>query len=151
MHCPGSFGRQDLRRHSALWESALLLNFLLFVTSCSLFLGSRRVVGTIDPSAVGTILVPRSVTTGQTFVVSVGTNGGGCVSPEGAEVRVSGLLAEIIPYDRVRTDLPCDLALHWYPRDVLLRFDSPGLATIQIIGQGEQGKEEIFERQVEVK
>lgn len=88
----------------------------------------------------------------------VTTSYGGCTKPGETSVNVSGLRAEIRPYNR--WDLTwkdlwggrwCPLVARAVTRRILLRFDSQRVATIRIIGRGGHGQEVIHERQVEVK
>jgi hypothetical protein len=90
----------------------------------------------------------------QEFVVALTTLAGGCTRPGKTRVEISGLRAEIHPYNRTPLSLWgqwCDLVIRAYPRQVRLRFDSPGVAIIRVIGRGSQGESQLIERHVEVR
>ena len=90
----------------------------------------------------------------QEFVVSVTTSYGGRIEPGPTRVTVSGLKAEIHPYNRTRVNLWkwwSDLVERGETRQIPLRFDAPGVATIQIIGRTSQRESQLIERHVEIK
>jgi hypothetical protein len=93
----------------------------------------------------GLIDAPAVVRAGQDFTVTVRTFGGGCVSAAGASVtyhRPPALdLAVVVPYDntRVPAGVACTSDLRRAPRDVTLRFTTPGAATIRVEGRREPG------------
>jgi len=142
--------RQRVQGYWQRMSAAVVFITVLIVTSCSFLTGSRRIVGKIDPPNLSILRAPSAVKAKQTFVISVTTAGGGCVTPEGAEVHVSRLTAEVTPYDRVRGNV-CDAALHGFPRDVTLQFDSPGLATVRVIGVNQTGERVVVESQILVR
>jgi hypothetical protein len=97
----------------------------------------------------------RPLSVGEKFVVIVSTESGGCTKAVETEVKVDGLRAEIRPYNQTRRELwtttICTLVLVTNYREIPLRFDTPGMATIQVFGQSEHGPEMIRERQIEVR
>ena len=100
----------------------------------------ERTLGTIDPSGRGPmspLIAPAHVKAGAEFTVIVATVGSStCTRADGAEVRVIGLFAEIVPYDRrapAGTACTDDLASN--PHEVRLRFAKPGEATIRVVGR----------------
>jgi hypothetical protein len=96
----------------------------------------------------------KPVSVKEEFLVVVTTVAGGCTEPGETRVKVSGLRAEIRPYNRIRRSLGGRRCLRYrqdITRHIPLRFDAPGVATIQVIGQGQRGESQLIERQVQVK
>ncbi|HYW07902.1 MAG TPA: hypothetical protein VE913_13160 [Longimicrobium sp.] len=79
--------------------------------------------------------VPQRVTAGEQFTASVTVFAGGCTRGVGrADARVAGNTAEIRLFmDRVEAE-SCPANLLLLRRDVRLRFDTPGEATVRVIG-----------------
>jgi hypothetical protein len=105
----------------------------------------------VDSSAFVESLGFRPVVVRQEFVVMVATTYGGCTRPGETNVSVSGLKAEIRPYNRIPISLWeqwCSLVLRASTHQIPLRFDSPGKATVRVVGRGAQGQKVVFERQV---
>jgi len=109
------------------------------------------VIGEIGGLPTRILQAPEAVRVGEEFIVTVTTLTGGRIVPNGAEVRVHELAAEITPYDRILT------GTGWYvdrqvlsPHEVRLQFNSPGLATIRVIGVNQTGERAIVESQIVV-
>ncbi len=99
-----------------------------------------RAVGFIDSGGIATtpLAVPDTVQARVPFAVTVSTFGStGCIRPDLSQVQVAGLVADITPYDSVWSNTPpCPPGWQSYPRAVELRFDSAGVARIQLHGRG---------------
>ena len=97
----------------------------------------KRVLGTIafydDPVE---IILPAAVARGETLIVAVTTYGGGCLKQGDTEVRVTGLEAQITPYDLATSvpEYPCTADLAFYTHTAELRFTETGEARIQVTG-----------------
>jgi hypothetical protein len=118
-------------------------------------LTTRRVVGSIPnhPQAeLEVIRAPERVAVNQAFAITVITYGSSsCITPEGADVAVTGRVAVVTPYDRVpRGEVACtdDLAPH--PRPVRITFAEPGPALIRVVGTALDGAPATHERQITV-
>jgi len=84
------------------------------------------------------IAAPEAVGRGLAFEVSVGTFGGGCTRIIGrTETKVSGMLAEIRPYNETWRDRVCPSNIVILRHTTSLRFDEAGVATIRIVGDQE--------------
>jgi hypothetical protein len=83
------------------------------------------------------IEAPATVRAGEPFRVRVVTIGAAlCWQPDGAVVEREGMTARITAWDRVPDEMElCALALGELPREVTLTFDSPGTATIRLVGR----------------
>ena len=111
----------------------------LALASCGSITGAERGIGTIltddQAGGLGTLVVPDTVAAGVSFTARVTTFGSSsCTQPDGATVRVAGAVAEITPYDRRATGGVCTADIHPFPRDVQLRFASPGPAVVRVRG-----------------
>jgi hypothetical protein len=98
----------------------------------------EREVGAIEIGLAqpAPIRLPETVQRGVPFVATVATFGSGtCTRPDGAEVHVSGLIAEVTPYDLKATRGACTDDLVPYPREVSLRFDQAGEALVRVLGR----------------
>ena len=103
-----------------------------------------RVVGVISPGrgAPSAAAVPDTVRAGVPFEVRVTTYGSGsCTRPDGAAVRVAGLVAEVTPYDREPTRGACTDDIAAYPRPAAVRFDVPGQAVVRVIGRASRNSD----------
>jgi hypothetical protein len=96
---------------------------------------TRLVVGRLATPASAALQAPDTVLVGARFTATVVTHGTPCETPAGGEVRVTGLVATITPYD-MRYDSTCELILVAHPRAVPLRFDVPGTAVVRTAGAG---------------
>lgn len=97
-----------------------------------------RVVGVISVALAPPrpLAVPDTVRAGVAFEVQVTTYGSGsCTRPDGAAVRVAGLVAEVTPYDRDPTQAACTEDLRAYPRPATIRFDAVGQAVVRVRGR----------------
>ena len=117
--------------------------------------GWERGVGSISTtgSPSGSLVVPDTVQAGVAFTARVTTFGSSsCTRADGAEVRVARSVAEITPYDLEATgNATCTADLAPFPRDVQVRFDAVGTATVRVRGRPEQGAERVVERTVVVR
>ena len=84
---------------------------------------------------------PDTVTAGRPFAAIVFTYGSSsCTTPDGADVSISGLTAEVVPYDRIPTgSVPCTADFAQRPHAVTLRFDTVGTAALTVRGEGFSG------------
>ena len=118
---------------------------LALVFGCSSILGPDtdewvREVGQLAPelSSIQMLRLPVEAEAGMAFDITVTTVGSSsCTRADGAEVVVSGLVADVTPWDRVAPQgTACTADLAGFPRDVTLRFDVAGTATIRLHGRG---------------
>ena len=126
----------------------LCLILALVVAACSAEETARpgrsvRRVATIqyDRGSVS-LAVPATARVGEPIPVVVTTYGDGCHREDSTEVHVTGLRAEVVPYQRVytpRADEGCALALHVNPRLVRVVFRAAGRATVRVTGRAELG------------
>jgi hypothetical protein len=80
-------------------------------------------------------VAPDSVASGVAFDIVVNTAGTtGCWQPDGAEVSLSGLAAEVVPYDRV-VGPNCADAPSVLSRTLSLTFEERGEALIRVTGR----------------
>ena len=116
-------------------------------------------VGVIGPAldrAAEVVTAPASVRAGNDFTVTVSTFGNGCVTAAGASVTYRGAqqnVAVIVPFDNygAPAELVCTDILNRPGRDVRLRFNTPGTATIRVEGRrGEDGGRAVIEVPVTV-
>ena len=101
---------------------------------------TTRVVGVIGLGDSRTVVLeaPDSMRLGEATQVRVTTYGSGsCTRAAGAELRVTGLVAEITPIDREQRSGACTSDLRSYARDVGVRFDVAGVATIRVRGRSQ--------------
>lgn len=87
------------------------------------------------------------------FRVSVITSYGAWIESGPTQVKVSDLKAEIRPYNRKRFSLwgkTYALVVRGETRQIPLRFDTPGVATIQFIGRTFHGESQLIERHVKI-
>ena len=118
--------------------SRLAICFVL-LGACSILTGPerRRVIGVIDPeSGLVSLRAPDTAAARTPFEVTVTTYGSStCTRADGAEVSVTGVIAEIVPYDFERVEGTCTADLAPFPRDVALRFDTAGEAVVRVRGR----------------
>jgi hypothetical protein len=112
---------------------------LVLLAGCGTVLdpeGWHREVGmTGDGGAAPPIALPASAKRGVAFEARVTTYGSSsCTRPDGAEVRVRGLVADVTPYDSIFRGT-CTADLRSFPRAVTLRFDEAGEATVRVNGR----------------
>jgi hypothetical protein len=109
----------------------------------------RRVVGQIEPSlsSVQAVRVPAAAVVNVPFSITINTVGSStCTRADGAAAAVAGQLALVTPYDRIAPDgTGCTRDLRAFPRDVSLRFSSPGEARIRVQARGLDHRTLIFE------
>jgi hypothetical protein len=102
--------------------------------------GWQRVVGVIDIGgfpAPAPINLPAQIRAGVPFEATVVTWGSGsCTRPDGYERRLLADGLEITPFDRERVGpgVICTDDLRAYGRTVPIRLDTPGEATIRVVG-----------------
>ena len=100
-------------------------------------------VGVIGPAldqAEEVVAAPASLRAGHDFTVTVSTFGNGCVTAAGAAVTYHGPqrnVAVVVPFDNygAPAELVCTDILNRPARDVRLRFNTPGVATIRVEGR----------------
>ena len=125
---------------SARWLAAVLS--LALLPSCSrsptegdvlqdVVIGRIDLGGTLDR----VLIAPSSTRAGELFMVTVSTFGGGCTSAAGAEVVVREMVATITPYDQELRGVPCTEELRTFSRQVSVRFERAGEATIVVRGR----------------
>lgn len=98
----------------------------------------HRVIGFVSADReYKSLEVPDSVTAGIPFTVTVATYGSSCLRPDGAEVSVVGMVAEIIAYDREpRGDIACPDDWRAFPRAVTVVLPTPGAGVVRLQGRG---------------
>lgn len=98
-----------------------------------------RVIGVIDAgqSSPQVIDAPTEASLGQSFSVTVSTFGNSCVTADGADVAIDGLVATITPYDVVVAGVNCLDYSNAYPRVLQLNFGQAGAATIRVKGRSD--------------
>ena len=104
--------------------------------------------GSLDVPSEGLVGVPVSFT--------VVTAGGGCVRQGDTEVRIAGLVADVMPYDSVYVNLPSNMActdeLMPLRHNVSFTFASAGTATVRIHGFTPPGRSPVvYERTVGIR
>ena len=95
-----------------------------------------------EPLFTGTIAAPDTIQRGSSFDVRIQTFGGGCTrSTAGADLAFNGQVAEIRPHNVTQTEhgTTCSADLLFLYDVVPVHFDSPGTATIRVIGQRQDG------------
>lgn len=123
--------------HPRHLRPALVLAAFTLLSACDGLVdgsGWRRQVGSISETS-STLQMPASVQRGVAFTATVTTTGSSsCTRADGAEVTVSGLLAEVTPYDRKAIGSLCTTDVAQFPRPVTLRFDQAGDAVVRVQG-----------------
>ncbi|HEU4699809.1 MAG TPA: hypothetical protein VFS40_11560 [Gemmatimonadales bacterium] len=131
-------GAQQWRRSSLLAGAAAVI---VGTGACGLVEpDTRRVVGLIaagGPAGAAVIEGPDTLRVGQGASFTINTFGSSsCTQPDGAAVAVTGLVAEVTPYDRVpRGDTYCTADIGARPHPVTLTFAQPGTAIIRVLGE----------------
>ncbi len=114
-------------------------------------------LGVIEPFGTPVeITVPGSVVAGTPFEITVNTYGNGCVGLGETRVTVTGLTAEIEPFDWVVTPHPgafCTDELNRFSHVATVEFVEKGTATLRVRGsRGEPGGEVVeVERSIAVR
>ncbi|GMV04502.1 MAG: hypothetical protein AMXMBFR53_07820 [Gemmatimonadota bacterium] len=102
--------------------------------------GWAREPGRLMPelSSIQVLQMPTQARAGTAFEITVTTVGSSsCTRPDGATVSVSGLVADVTPWDRIAPEgTACTDDLHPFPRAATVRFDTPGSALIRLHGSG---------------
>lgn len=84
------------------------------------------------------IEVPERAIAGVPFTVVVTTYGGGCMKQGDTEQQVTGLIAEVRPYDydavRLPRNLACPDMLAFYRHEAQLTFARAGTARVRVHG-----------------
>jgi hypothetical protein len=84
------------------------------------------------------IMAPDTVTRGTAFEVSVETFGGGCTRSTGrTDVRITGLVLEIRPYNETRRSDVCTDDLIMLTHQAFVQFSQPGVALVRVVGAQE--------------
>jgi hypothetical protein len=104
--------------------------------------------GSLDVPTEGLVGVPVSFT--------VVTAGGGCVRQGDTEVRIAGLVADVMPYDSVYVNLPSNMActseLLPLRHNASVTFASTGTAAVRIHGYTPPGGTPVvYERTVQIR
>ena len=77
--------------------------------------------------------MPDTVDVGLPFLVVVRTQGNGCHSAAGSDVRVAARVATVTPYDQVYRGVCTDI-LTLPARRLPVRFDEAGVGTVRAVG-----------------
>jgi hypothetical protein len=97
------------------------------------------------------VRVPPSAHAGVPFQVEVVTYGSSsCTRAEGADVLLHDLVAEITPYDRLRSDIGCTPDMYPFPRPVMLQFAVAGTAVLRVKGRSLAGDMVQYEEQISI-
>jgi hypothetical protein len=101
------------------------------------------------------VTVPGEARAGEPFEVALTTYGGGCIREDTTEVRVTGLVAEVIPYQlapREGSSMVCTMELRFNRREIDVVFAERGAATVRIVGVSQPGDSALrIERRVNVR
>ena len=92
----------------------------------------------IGPDSTTVTILPSSPRVNSPITVSFNTFGGGCISTGETEVSVTGLQADIRPYQYryyPRANEGCTTELRFDPHTVTLQFATVGMAQVRIQGQ----------------
>jgi hypothetical protein len=120
-----------------------ILAFAVSLSGCHDSTGPeyKRLPGllSLNPEEPARITVPTEATAGVPIPVTVITMGGGCVTQGDTEARVSGLAADVTPYDTFAVSLPPNMActeeLRLFTHVTTVTFASPGTAVVRIHGR----------------
>jgi hypothetical protein len=123
-----------MRRHPQL---ALLAVIGLLAGACSMLDPTFPEPGlVIFFGDTAQISAPDSAARGATFQVLVPTFAGGCTRTIArTETTITGMLAEIRPYNETRRADVCTDDLIILTHTASVHFDEPGLATIRVLAQ----------------
>jgi hypothetical protein len=112
-----------------------------FVSACGMDEGRERVVGFIDTTAAaGALVAPDTGHNGTPVLITVTTWGSMCRTADGMSTRVSGLTADVTPYDLAPPPgISCLEGILRLPRTKSLAFATPGQATIRLHGRDGTG------------
>ena len=139
MFLVGSDGSLVLDKRGARARAISLAMLMALLCACDHRDDSVVELGRIEYYNGPLILdAPDSVAVGQSFVVTVETYGGGCISYEDTEVEFTGEGAEFWPFDR--RSIPgkneaCGEDLTFIPHEATLVFDTAGSKKIRIHGR----------------
>ena len=100
------------------------------------------------------IEMPDRANRGVPLDIYVSTYGGGCVGSDTTVTAVQGLRATVVPYQRVSTNpnLACPSILLIDRRRARIVFETPGTATVRVIGREEpSGRLFAVERRIAVR
>ncbi|HEX9940329.1 MAG TPA: hypothetical protein VGB15_24560 [Longimicrobium sp.] len=128
---------QRSRRRRSLLRAARLVTLGVLAASCSSAAGRRERVPArlVLVGDTAEVTVPDTVARGEPFQVRVVAFAGGCRQERaGTEVSRAGQRAVITPYHYLRRSPVCTDDLVFFPHDVTLRFDEPGVAVVQVRG-----------------
>lgn len=132
----------------ALWQSSAAA-MLLLASACSLLLPERHTAP--QPAVLehygdaAQVTVPETAPAGVPATVQVVSYGGGCIREGFTDVVTEGMTVDVRPFDFHTTGekVVCTAELALFRRDVQLRFDQPGTATIRIHGRRMPGEEPV--------
>ncbi len=148
---------RQARIHGALVAAAFL-----GLSGCFLPFEPDGVVRTLKPASIvfysdsAEVAAPSTVLVGESFDVTVSSFGGGCTSFGETRLSVSGLTAEVRPYDSEVTHAPknyfCSDVLLTFSHTATVQFNQRGRALIWIYGRSQPGGEIVaFAREVDVR
>jgi hypothetical protein len=103
----------------------------------------ERQVGVIGESGASLLVIPERAAAGTPVAIIVHTFGSGCVREADTETLVSGMLADITPYDSFTVSMPssmaCTMRLYAFPHETTVAFASRGVATVRVHGRLDNG------------
>jgi len=97
-----------------------------------------RILGLIDDRANDALIVPRTVSAGEDFQVTMTTIGSGCERAADTGVIVTENSATVMVYDLTVATHPgvaCTMVLKRLPHTITLRFTKRGEALIRVWGR----------------
>jgi len=104
-----------------------------------------------EVSIVSEVVAPLSVKAREPFTITLYTEAGRPRIPDRVDVRVTGLSAEITPYDAIdQSGVMRAGVVTTVRRAVSLQFDAPGIGIIRIIGRGSQEQPTLHQETVNV-
>ena len=115
----------------------------------------ERRTGILLPESTPPVIVPSEGTVGTAIPVTIKTRGGGCTRQGDTEAHVTGLVADVTPYDSFYVSLPpntaCTLDLRTFTHQASVTFATAGVATVRVHARSEvDGSAIVVERTVQV-
>ena len=123
-----------MRRTHRYPAGLLIVSGMTLLAACGLVskgTDRTRVVGFHNGDDAS--LVPREVTAGESFKITVYTYGDGCVEVGDTESDVNGRIATVTPYDFFVDRGACPQIFHTFGHEVDLTFEKPGTAEIRFL------------------
>ncbi|HWE43815.1 MAG TPA: hypothetical protein VG432_15015 [Gemmatimonadaceae bacterium] len=139
---------------------AALAVLALVAFGCQPITDSRPVLeqrpGVLTLSGEPSITVPAEGTAGAPVIVTVITWGGGCARQGPTAASVSGLIADVTPFDSVVVSLPSNMAcpadIRSYTHTATILFSAAGPAVVRVHGWSEPAKAAItVERAIQIR